>query len=205
MSSIPSMRSLDTRPLERAVERGRARMESLAETISNEGVAEFIEELRQDAAPIIERAVPMIERATKRRRRRRKPQIALALLALSAVAAVIAYLLWQRRDEEPAYLMHSPDLPDLTPAGTPPSDSPSAGPAEPEPAPERASSPFVDVPDVAPSREFASTPRAHFGFPDAREERTADVGHGLPGSQQMPFAASRVELPGNARRPWLPR
>lgn len=201
--SRPSLPSIDARNIERVVERGRARMTTLAEAISNERVGErvgeLIEDLRHEAAPMIERAVPIIERATGRRHRR-WPKVALVLLGLGALAAVLAYLLRERRDQEPARLMHSPDRPDVTPAGTPPSGSSEPQPGGGEPAEERAR-----PSDATPARELAATPHAALGHRELREDRPIESGRALPASGSAPFAMSPVRLPSNARRPWLPR
>jgi hypothetical protein len=224
--SMPHVRAamppIDTRQIERAVERGRARMESLAEQISNETVGELLDDLRHEAAPIAARAMPILERAaeraTGRRRKSRKPKVALVILGLLALAGVVAYLLWQRRDEEPAFLMPQPDEPDLTPAQTPPATpwappAPSAGPVAPDVAPEQpAGDPSVDEPpaspaDPAPSREFVSSPRAIFGLGDRddHEERSGDARQALPDTARSTFAPAPVQLPSSPRQSWLPR
>lgn len=216
-----SMPPIDARQIERAVERGRARMESLAEQISNETVGELLDDLRHEAAPIAARAIPILERATGRRRKSRKPKIALAVLGLLALAGVVAYLFWQRRDEEPAFLMPQPDEPDLTPAQTPPSapyapPAPSAGPSAPDTAPDAPSSeaPAVDPPaapsspaDPTPVREFVSAPRAIFGLGDRdeHEDRPGEARQALPDTARSTFAPAPVQLPGSQRRSWLPR
>lgn len=223
-AAFAAMPPIDTRQIERAVERGRARMESIAETISNETMSELLDDLRHEAAPIAARAMPILERAaeraTGRRRKSRKPKVALIVLGLMAFAGVIAYLFWQRRDEEPAYLVDSPDGPDLTPAQTPPSapstpsepsapPSPSAGPGMPqapdEPSAEPPAPPSTDP--AAPVREFASTPRAIYGLGDrdALDDRPAESTRGLPAVPRANFAPAQVQLPSNPRRTWLPR
>ena len=58
---LTAMPPIDTRQIERAVERGRARMESIAETIASETVGELLDDLRHEAAPIAARAVPILE------------------------------------------------------------------------------------------------------------------------------------------------
>jgi hypothetical protein len=212
---LSSMPPIDTRQIERAVERGRARMESIAETISTETMSELLDDLRHEAAPIAARAIPMIERATGRRRKSRKPKVALAAVALLAIAGIVAYLFWQRRDEEPAYLVHEPDQPDLTPAQTPPiAPAPSAGPSAPAApeAPEATDDPTVEPParttePPAPVREFAGAPHAIFGLGDrdSYEDRPTEGGRTLPDVQRSTFAPTPVRLPSNARRSWLPR
>ena len=239
MPSMPAMPPIDTRQLERAVERGRARMESLAETISHEG-SELLEELRHEAATMIERAaeravpmieraaeraVPMIERAAERaagrRRKSRKPKIALVLLSLIGMAGVVAYLFWQRRDEEPAYLMPVPDGPDLTPAWMPLSNTPSGDPSDPAPEPRfddphgstlNGSEPTVQPPAPAPSREFASTPHAGLAQVEARDEQPTEPVQQLePQVQQptarrvAPFITSAIDLPPLPKPSWQPR
>jgi len=219
-AALAAMTPIDARQIERAVDRARSRIESIAETVSNETVGEILEDLRHEAAPIAARAVPILERAaeraTGRRRKSRKPKIALIALGLIAVAGVVAYLLWQRRDEEPAYLMHSPDRPDLTPAQTPPSapeapEAPSSGPSAPEPVAEstdaESTTPGPTVPAAPPSREYAGTPHAIFGLGDrdAFDERPAEGNRALPATPRSNFTPAPVRLPSSPRRSWLPR
>ncbi|MGE3856320.1 MAG: hypothetical protein AB7G21_05135 [Dehalococcoidia bacterium] len=221
----PKMTAIDARQLERAVERARSRIESIAETVSNETVGEILEDLRHEAAPIAARAVPILERAaeraTGRRRKSRKPKIALIAAGVVAVAGLVAYILWQRRDEEPAYLTQTPDRPDLTPAQTPPSapEAPSSGPSAPEPLSDMGgSSPDIapvmppDPPAPAtPAREYSGAPHAIFGLGDRDEfdERRAEgnrlEGNGLPVTPRANFAPAPVQLPSSPRRSWLPR
>jgi hypothetical protein len=218
-AAFSAMPPIDTRQIERAVERGRARMESIAETISNETMGELLEDLRQEAAPIAARAMPIIERAaeraTGRRRKSRKPKVALAVLALMAIAGVVAYLFWQRRDEEPAYLTRTPDQPDLTPAQTPPTApaAPSAGPSADPSVPEVPDAPADETPaapasdPTPPVREYAGTPHAIFGLGDrdALEERPVEGNRALPSAPRASFTPAPVQLPSNTRRSWLPR
>ena len=185
-------------------------MGSLADTITAEQVASLIEDLRDEAAPYVERAIPMIERAAglPRRRSHRKRNIGLAALVLAGIAGVIAYLFWQRRDMQPAYLMDAPTEPRVTPTGSAPSDSPSA-PSAPEPSDDHR----VEVPhpveplDARSDRELASAtgPRDERELRDARDERPNESARSLPTSASVPFATSRVQLPESARRSWLPR
>ena len=49
MSALPSRPSLDRRQIERAMERGRARMGALADTMTAEHMAELIDDLRDEA------------------------------------------------------------------------------------------------------------------------------------------------------------
>ncbi|GMU39909.1 MAG: hypothetical protein AMXMBFR23_07750 [Chloroflexota bacterium] len=124
---------------------GRRRAETLREAlpaalpaVTLEDARHAVEELREQVEPLVDRAV---DRALHRRRSRRTPllRIALGLLATAAIAAV-AYILWKRDDEHPAYLMDEPERPDITPAAplTPTDEAPSGdGPAAPQPAPYR--------------------------------------------------------------------
>ena len=201
---MPSMSSMpiDTRQIERAIERGRARIESIADTIAHGG-GELIEDLRHEAVPLLERAAapPGVAGAASR-----KPKGALVILGLMAIAGVVAYLFWQRRDEQPAYLMHSPDQPDLTPVRTPPS-APSDGPAEPQPGEDEPTteSPLVPRRDTTSTREFAGAPHAVRGHREVHDARPVKGGRILPGAGTTPFATSPVQLPSNPRRSWLPR
>lgn len=220
-SMAPKMAAIDARQLERAVERARSRIESIAETVSNETVGEILEDLRHEAAPIAARAVPILERAaeraTGRRRKSRKPKIALIAAGVVAVAGLVAYILWQRRDEEPAYLTQTPDRPDLTPAHTPPSapEAPSSGPSASEPLTDMAGSspdiaPVMPPDPPAPAREYANAPHAIYGlgerdeFDERRAEGRAE-GNGLPVTPRANFAPAPVQLPSSPRRSWLPR
>lgn len=143
----------------------------------------------------------MIERAAglPRRRSHRKRNIGLAALVLMGIAGAIAYLFWQRRDMQPAYLMDAPTEPRVTPTGSAPSDGPSA-PSSPEPSDDH----HVEVTrtaepvDARADRELASAS-------GPRDERPIESARSLPTSASVPFATSRVQLPESARRPWLPR
>lgn len=215
-SVIAAIPAVEPRQFERAVERARERLESIADTVSNETVSEIIEDLKREAMPMAARAVPIIERAaeraTGRRRKSRRPKVALIAVALAAVAGVVAYLFWQRRDEQPAYLSLDPDRPDLNPAQTPPSTpdapAPGSGPASsvtPAGAPVDAmSSPPARDP-AAPAREFAGTPHAIFGLGERDEFDDRPV-EGMPG---LPVTARATVVPplppAGPRRSWLPR
>ena len=212
MPSMPSMSSIDARQIERAVERGRERMESIADSISHEltqdNMNALIEGLRQEAVPMVERAMPMIElaveRATGRKKRRARSKMPFVVAAVVAVAGILAYLLWQRRDEQPAYLLHTPDDPDIKPVSMPPS-APSAGPSDPAPSDDGSAreTPIATPDAVSPAREFAGTTHATFGL-GPRDERPIESSR-PPGTARVPFATSPVQLPGNPRRSWLPR
>ena len=123
------------------------------------------------------------------------------VLGLVAVAGVVAYLLWQRWDEEPAILSDAPDQPDLTPAQTPPAPAPSDGPDAPDPAPvpsNETPTEAVAAP-VAPAREYVA-PHAIFGLGDrdALEDRP-------PGAMKcvrcVSVMRSRSSSAGAQRRP----
>ncbi len=124
LNSIAAARRLDPRSVLR---RGRASAETL--------VRENIPHVAIPHVAIPHVAIPHVRVERKRRRRGLSMIIILALLTLAA--AVVVYLIWQRRDREHAQLVTEPDRPDATPA-TPsePDASPSAAPDEPvaEPA-----------------------------------------------------------------------
>ncbi len=112
LNPISTARRLDPRSMLR---RGRAS----AETLVRENIPHVA----------IPRVTVEVERAP-RRRRGLSMIIVFALLTLAA--AVIVYLIWQRRDHEHAQLVTEPERPDATPA-TPsePDASPPAAPEEP--------------------------------------------------------------------------
>jgi len=211
MSALPSRPSLDRRQIERAMERGRARMGALADTMTAEHMAELIDDLRDEAAPMIERALPMIERAARRRRRGRGRKVAMAtlgIMGLAGIAGIVAYLFWPRRDEEPAYLMDAPDAPHVAPVGTPPTESPTDGPTSSPNGDVYAGAVPTEPPIEARSdRELAGTT----GFRDERDareprdERPIEGGPSFPTTARVPFASSRIQLPDSTRRTWLPR
>jgi hypothetical protein len=96
--------------------KGRERAGSIAEQLQGETIpavthnlAGRLDSLREDATPIVESAA---ERLPQRRRSRKARGFRMLLaLALIAAAAVVVYLAWQRRDQEPAYLTQEPDHP----------------------------------------------------------------------------------------------
>jgi hypothetical protein len=105
------------------VGRGRHRAEALREVLPEP--ATLVAEIRGQALPAVEAAREQAERAreqaerVRRRRNRRRPSGVIVVAALIALGAVVAYLLFARRDMEPAYLASSPDEPDTAPAGDP--------------------------------------------------------------------------------------
>ena len=181
-------------------------MNAVADSITHENVSDLIEELRHEAGPLIERAVPMIEQVAEHvsgRRKRRRSKLPFIVVGLLAVAGVVAYLLWQRRDEEPAYLVHEPDLPDVTPAGmpdAPSSETPSGGSPDSSPAAPDDESPSHPV--DAPAREFAGTPHASIEGEarGERDDRPADAAP-PPFARHAPYVTSPVHLPSTPR-PW---
>lgn len=171
MPALPSRPSLDRLQIERAMERGRARMGALADIMTAEHMAELIDDLRDEAAPMIERVLPMIERAARRRRRGRGRKLAMAtlgIMGLAGIAGIVAYLFWPRRDEEPAHLMDAPEAPHVAPAGTPPTKSPTDGPTSSPNGDVCAGAVPTELPiDVRSDRELAGTT----GFRDERDAR----------------------------------
>lgn len=92
--------------------RKRHRVEAVRESLP-QALDEALGELKTQAQPVVDRAL------RRKQRRSKKP---LALLLLLAAGAVVAYLLWNRRDQEPAYLAGTPDEPDATPDASPSPD-----------------------------------------------------------------------------------
>ena len=144
--------------------------------------------------------MPVIERATGRRRRNRTRTVVLATLGvvgLAGIAGVVAYLFWPR-DEEPAFLMDAPDAPHMTPTGMPSTDSPAPGAPTPPSDAHFGDAPAAPPLDARSDRELARA-AGH------RDERPIEGGPSLPTAARTPFASARVQLPDNARRTWLPR
>lgn len=140
----------DARSLaQRGIERGRHSAEALRDALPEP--SDVIADLREQAEPVIRAAREQVDRAPAppKKSRSKKP---LLVIALAVVGAVVAYLLFSKRDNEPAYLVHEPDAPDESPAepsspggmsqnGSSPDASPSqpSAPVNGEEAPERAS------------------------------------------------------------------
>ena len=102
--------------------RGLHRAEELRESLPE--AADVLSDLREQAQPVVEAAREQAGRVRHRgRNRSRKPMI---LAVLIAVGVAVAYLLFSRRDKEPAFLMPAPQTPaapaadDLGPGGTDP-------------------------------------------------------------------------------------
>ena len=182
------------RPLWRMLSRGRRHAAALAETIADDAVAELVDELKDSAAPLI-------ERATGGGRRHRRRTLALAGCGF-ALCAGLCYLLRRRRDEQPAYLVEEPDRPHVAPAGSAPPAAGPAGPGEPE---QRAEPPLAATPiHAGGERELAGT-RGGAGHRDAHDPRAYDATPVLPSTAaRAPFAARKDQLPRGAR-PSLPR
>lgn len=123
-------RRLDPRSM---IRRGRASAEAIAR--------EKIPHVAMPHVVMPHVTMPRFEVAPAPRRRGLAMIIILAVLML--VAAMVAYLIWQRRDHEHAQLVTEPDRPDETPASpSEPDASPSATPDEPVAEPSVAS-PFT--------------------------------------------------------------
>jgi len=117
------------------------------------------DDLRDQAQPAVDRA---LKAAGRKPRRSKKPYIAIALFAV--LAGIAAYVIFSRRDQEPAYLMTEPDQPDVEPAigpsnapETPETPSPSNdGPSVNGSASHTTGEPAVSP--TTPQREMAGTP-----------------------------------------------
>jgi hypothetical protein len=207
---------------------GRRRAESLRGSVPDvtmedarhavEELREHVEDLREQVEPLVGRALreqvePLVDRALRRKRSRRGPAYLLVGLLAAVAVAAVAYLLWKRDDEQPAYLVDEPERPDITPA-TP--IVPSGGaPSTPEPT--------SDGPDVTPSAPSAPSPiREAVGArgwtpatnststedrPSSEPRASRPSGISLPASAGAPFAAARDLLPGrgNLGLPRFPR
>jgi cytoskeletal protein RodZ len=202
----------DRRGVDRWWRRNRTRGEELAERLSSEVIPDLahrLEDLRDDAKPYVQEAAKHVPR----RRRSRKGQVArlVAALAFAAAVAVVAYLIWQRRDQEPARLVEEPDQPLTTPGdpepGTP--DLPSNGPAaDSAPSETREDADAVAHPYrpattereparsswTATNREVAARPVE----PVPTAEATAPVEHTRPPETPRPLEVPR---PLEAQRP----
>lgn len=167
-------------------ERGRERADRLREALPEAG--EFLDDLREQAEPMVkaareqaepmvkaarDRAEPMVQAARERAeqarpRKRRRSKRPLVIIGLVALAALVAFLIFRKRDEEPAYLMSEPERPDMSPAHPTPTggagdgawSDPGDRPAEPTGEP--AASGFA-------SRSSAAQPPA-FGVPRAASD-----------------------------------
>ena len=123
------------------------------------------DDLRDQAQPAMDRA---LKAAGRKPRRSKKPYIAIALFAV--LGGIAAYVIFSRRDQEPAYLMTEPDQPDVEPA-----TGPSHAPETPETPSPSNDGPSVNgsashdttgepaVSPIAPQREMAGTPSSGSG------------------------------------------
>ncbi len=142
------------------VGRGRHRAEALRESLP--AADDVIHDLRDQAQPMMDRAMEATGR--KKQRRSRKPFL---LVGFLVIVGVVAYIFFSRRDQEPAYLMTEPDRPDTEPATGPSTPAPSGErPSEPAPSTTngsahdwRPTSPSPS-PSPAPSPAPAGTPSA---------------------------------------------
>jgi len=101
----------------RSLARGRHRAEALRDALPEAG--DVLAELREQAEPVLRAAREQAEKAPLPQRKRSRSKKPFVFLALLALGAVIAYILFSKRDEDPAYLMHEPDAPDASPVDPP--------------------------------------------------------------------------------------
>lgn len=158
----------------RGLERGRHRAEALRESLPE--AAELISDLRDQAEPVLKAAreqaagTPL---AQKKKSRSKKPLI---FIALAVAGAVVAYLIWSKRDHEPAYLMEEPDVPDTSPADAPSGSGNGSTPdADPSPGvngvPERASAYMAGEP-ARPTQAGSASPSVP-STPTSSQESTS--------------------------------
>lgn len=80
----------------------------------------MVKAAREQAEPVLKAAREQADKASipqrKKQSRSKKP---IFLLGFLIVGAVVAYLIFSRRDQEPAYLMEEPDEPQDSPAQQP--------------------------------------------------------------------------------------
>ena len=183
-------------------------IERTAENLQREA-APYLERAQREAAPYLERAqreaAPYIERATGRKQRR-GPSRGVLRFVLLGVGAAICYVLWQRRDPHPAYLVDEPEHPSITPAGSPSPTSPARAPSGSSAVPsEEEAAAALRLARSMVDRELAGThggPAAHRETREPRDVRESrrEGGPTLPsmlgGMPGMPWASSRPQMPG---------
>lgn len=128
--SVPTRRT-SNRSARQLADRGLHRAGALRETVMDNlpEARTVIEELREQAQPMVDRAAPVVERALHRKKKRsRKPLLFVLLLA--AAGAVVAYLFWNRGDHRPAYLVDDLPQPNSTPDEAPPAPAPPSEPTD---------------------------------------------------------------------------
>ena len=158
----------DARSLaQRGIERGKHRAEALRDALPEP--SDVISDLREQAEPVLRAAREQVDKAPaapKKKSRSKKP---LFFVALAVVGAVVAYLVFSKRGNEPAYLTHEPDEPGESPAepsspggvsqnGSSPDATPSqpSSPVNGEAAPERASA-FMASQPAQPTQASSSS------------------------------------------------
>ena len=165
----------------------------------------MLAELREQAEPVLRAAREQAEKAPLPQRRRSRSKKPFIFAALAVVGAVIAYIVFAKRGNEPAYLMDEPDAPDASPADSP---APAAtvngtasegvsttGPTggDPTDVPERASASMAGAlaqPTQASSSAFAGLPRASVeapSFTPAYQPRAQVAAWDLPPSSIPPM------------------
>jgi|GEM_PF-2813831 len=127
------------------------------------------EQARQQAEPMLKAARERAEKASIPQRKQSRSKRPFLLLGLVMIGAVVAYLIFSRRDQEPAYLMEEPDEPQDSPAQQPspgmsqnggsPDSAPSGTPStiNGEGVPERASAQMAAEP-AQPTQASSSAP-----------------------------------------------
>lgn len=207
----------DRRGLARLVRRGRSRAEHVAEDLA-ERLPEMTDDVLSDlsgrfeswqkeAGPLVE---SVVERVPRRRRSRKMTVLRLvAGIAFAVGVAVVVYLIWQRRDTEPAQLIEQPDEPLATPGEPSPSaNDPSPGSDDgPGANPEgdgRAQDEAVAGESfrVQPERETAGT-RTGWMPANLEPERADESRESRARGFELPSAAPRV--PSATMRDQLPR
>lgn len=204
-------RGADRRSFARLLRRGRSRAEHVAEDLA-ERIPEMTEDLlgdlgdrveawQKEAAPFVE---SVAERVPRRRRSRKKTALRLvAGIAFALAVAAVAYLIWQRRDTEPAFLVEEPDEPLTTPDesapsadGSPNGDDPAVQPHDEDDREEQGAA--GDAAPVEPHREPVG-PRSGWIPASPVEDRTGTeqpraTGAWLPADAPRATSVSRLDL-----------
>ncbi len=202
-------RSLAKRGLARgrhSAETLRESAEALREALPEAGAV--LADLREQAEPVLRAAREQAEKTPLPQRKRSRSKKPFVFVAFAVIGAVIAYILYAKRDDEPAYLMHEPDAPDASPAdppapaaglnGSAPTDTPATPATAPTAhgdvdVPERVSASMaagLAQPTQASSSAFAGLPRASVeapSFAPAYEPRSQVAAWDLPPSSVPPM------------------
>ena len=192
----------------RGLASGRQRAESLREGAealrdSLPEAGSVLADLRDQAEPVLRAAREQAERAPLPQRKRSRSKKPFIFAAVAVLGAVIAYILFAKRGEEPAFLVDEPDAPRVSPAdppspaatvnGSAPESTPAPTAVDDTDVPERASASMaagLAQPAQASSSAFAGLPRASVDTPSftpAYQPRAQVAAWDLPPSSIPPM------------------